>query len=427
MNHGLIGKNLVYSFSKIVHEALTDYTYQLYPLPTDEDFHSFMKEQKFPGINVTIPYKEMVIPYCHHVDEKAKNIGAVNTILNRDGKLYGYNTDYDGFLYMAQKNKISFQNKIVLILGTGGTFKTVSTVACDQGAKEILVASRTPKDPTTMTSVTETLTYDQAKSCEKVQIIVNTSPIGMYPDTHLSPISLDGFPNLEGVLDVVYNPLYSALVQEAKNKNIPSSGGLPMLVAQAKFAAEHFQGKEIPSSAMDKVVGQIAQRQSNLVLIGMPGCGKSTIGKYCAESMGRNYIDLDAELEKQAGKTIPQLFETEGEEAFRQLETKICQQFAKENNLIISTGGGVVTRPENIKALQQNGILVYLTRPLENLELGNNRPLSTSLDAVKTLEQQRTPLYQKACHFQVENTQAINKIGNQIQETYYEIFNSQWS
>lgn len=422
MTYGLIGKTLGHSFSKIVHEALSDYSYSLYPLPTEEEFHRFMTERKFPAINVTIPYKTDVIPYCEDLDEKAKAIGAVNTILNRDGKLYGYNTDYDGFVYLTEKIGISFEGKVVLILGTGGTFKTVFAVAKDEKAKEILVASRTP-DKDNAQGYTA-LTYEEALQRKDVEIIVNTSPVGMYPNNEGSPIALDGFKQLQGVVDVVYNPFKSCLVQEAEKRNIPATGGLIMLVAQAKFAAEHFKGKAISEKAMDQVVADIAAKQSNVVLIGMPSCGKSTIGQRLAGDMERKFVDLDAEIEKEAGMSIPELFKTQGEESFRDVETKVCKTFAKENGLVISTGGGIVTRSENIQALQQNGVLLYIKRPLEQLISGQNRPLSASPEAISKLFETRQPLYQEACQVEIENNDALHLVTKRVQEAYYEVFSS---
>lgn len=422
MTYGLIGKTLGHSFSKIVHEALSDYAYSLYPLPTEEEFDRFMTERKFPGINVTIPYKTDVIPYCEELDEKAKAIGAINTIVNRDGKLYGYNTDYDGFVYLSEKIGISFENKVVLILGTGGTFKTVFAVANDKKAKEILVASRTPdrENPQGYTA----LTYEEALQRSDVEIIVNTSPVGMYPNNEGIPLSLEGFGNLKGVVDVVYNPFKSCLVQEAEKRGIPASGGLIMLVAQAKFAAEHFKGSVISDQAMDQVVADIAAKQSNVVLIGMPSCGKSTIGQRLALDMERKFVDLDTEIEKEAGMTIPELFSSQGEEVFRSLETKICKQFAKENGLVISTGGGIVTRTENIESLLQNGVLLYIKRPLEQLISGQNRPLSSSAEAIAQLFETRQPLYQGACHREIDNDDTLSMVIKRVEEAYYEVFST---
>ncbi len=422
MEYGLIGKTLGHSFSKIVHEAITDYGYELYPLPTEEIFHQFMKERNFKGINVTIPYKQDVIPYCHELDHKAKAIGAVNTIVNKQGKLYGYNTDFDGFLFQIKKYGIDFEGKVLLILGTGGTFKTVHAVGQDQGAKEILIASRTAREGI--------LSYEDLQDPriqEKVEIIVNTSPVGMYPQVQGKPLSLSAFPHLTGVVDVVYNPQCSLLVQEAKERGLACCGGLTMLIAQAKYAAEHFTGESVPETATDKVFGQIARRQSNLVLIGMPSCGKSTLGRWCAKAMGRDFVDLDEALVEKAGKTIPEIFQEEGEEAFRQLETELCWEYGKESGLVLSTGGGVVTREENMKALSLNGVFAYVKRPLDQLELGKNRPLSQSKEAISTLYGQRSPLYEQYAQITLDNSDHVNVVGKQIQEAYYEIFNSQRS
>lgn len=422
MEYGLIGKTLKHSFSKLVHEALTDYGYELYPLPTEEEFHHFMQERNFRGINVTIPYKQDVIPYCESLDEKAKAIGAVNTIVNRQGKLYGYNTDFDGFLYQCQQCGIVLRDKNILILGTGGTFRTVSAVAREEGAKNIFVASRRAGEG--LYSYEQVVQPDFAS---QIQVIINTSPVGMYPNNQDQVLSLSPFKDLTGVVDVVYNPLSSNLILEAKERKIPASGGLPMLVAQAKFAAEYFSQTTIPDQSMEKVLCQIGRKQSNLVLIGMPACGKSTLGRNCAKIMGRQFVDLDEALSKKAGKTIPELFAQEGEEVFRQLETEICQEYGKQNGLVLSTGGGVVTREGNIQALSQNGVFVYITRPLEQLDIGKNRPLSQSRDDLAQLFAQREPLYKKTAHCTIENNDMVHIVGKRIQEAYYEIFNTQWS
>ncbi|MFI3255021.1 MAG: shikimate kinase [Eubacteriales bacterium] len=421
MEYGLIGKTLGHSFSKIVHEAITDYGYELYPLPTEEEFHDFMKAKNFRGINVTIPYKQDVIPYCDVIDEKAKAIGAVNTIVNHNGKLHGYNTDFDGFLFLCQRAGISFENKVVLILGTGGTYKTVQSVATAQKAKQILVASR--RSGPGLHSYEE---VQQSPIAETVEIIINTSPVGMFPHNQEQAISLAPFPNLTGVVDVVYNPLCTLLIQAARERQIPSCGGLPMLVAQAKYAAEHFKGASIPEEANEKVLAQIGQKQSNLVLIGMPSSGKSTLGKKCAKNLGREFVDLDEEIKKKAQKTIPEIFAEDGEEAFRKLETEVCWEFGKENNLVLSSGGGMVTRKENLTALGQNGIFIYVKRDLEVLDIGKNRPLSQSKEDVQCLYYQRTPIYEKAAHGAVENNQAVHLVAKDIQEAFHEVFSHQW-
>lgn len=420
MEYGLIGKTLGHSFSKIVHEALTDYGYELYPLPTEEEFHDFMQLRNFAGINVTIPYKQDVIAYCEVLDDKAKAIGAVNTIVNNKGKLYGYNTDFDGFLYQCQGSGIDFQGKVLLLLGTGGTGKTVTAVAKSQGVKEIITASRNPQGQ-------GQISYEEAVEeafASTVHIIVNTSPMGMYPHNKEQAISLEPFSNLTAVVDVVYNPLCSLLVQAGKKRNIPCSGGLPMLVAQAKYAAEHFTGKEIPQENMDKVLWQISMKQSNLVLIGMPSSGKSTLGRKVASYMGRDFVDLDEAIVKQAKKPIAEIFATEGEEAFRQLETEVCWEYGMQNGLVISTGGGVVTRGENISALGQNAVFVYVHRELSSLDVGKNRPLSRSREDVERLYQERAPLYEAVADITVENDLSVNQVGKKIQEAYYEVFST---
>ncbi len=445
MEYGLIGKTLGHSFSKIVHEALTDYGYELYPLPTEEEFHDFMKVKNFAGINVTIPYKQDVIPYCHSLDEKAKSIGAVNSIVNKNGTLCGYNTDYDGFLYQCQRQQISLRDKVVLILGTGGTFKTVSAVARDQGATAIFVASRNPsgtenasvsqkeeKEQTELATEKRSVTpqfirYDQATSpdmAQNVQVIINTSPVGMFPHNQAQAIDLDYFPHLTAVVDVVYNPLCSLLVYNAKQRHLPAVGGLAMLVAQAKYAAEYFTQTEIPEENLEKVFAQIGQKQSNLVLIGMPASGKSTLGRKVAQNMGRHFVDFDEVIQKKAQKSIPEIFAQEGEEAFRQLETEICWEYGVKNGMVLSTGGGVVTREKNIAALSQNGMFIYVNRDLAFLDIGKNRPLSQSRTDVLELYEQRKTLYEKTAHRTVENNVAIHLVAKKIQEAYYEFFNS---
>ncbi len=419
MEYGLIGKTLGHSFSKIVHEALTDYGYELYPLPTQEEFHDFMRVKNFRGINVTIPYKQDVIPYCNSLDEKAQAIGAVNTIVNENGVLKGYNTDFDGFLFQCETLGISFQDKVVLILGTGGTFKTVWAVAQSQKAKEILVASRSRGEGK--------LSYAMAQSpeiAEKIDILINTSPVGMYPHNQEMPVDLSHFPHVSGVIDVIYNPQNSLLVQAGKARGIPSSGGLAMLVAQAKYAAEYFTQKTIETQAMEKVLGQIAHKQSNLVLVGMPASGKSTIGRKVAQMMHRGFVDLDEALVKKANRSIPEIFAQEGEEAFRSLETEICWEYGKESGLVLSTGGGVVTREENIRALGQNAVFVYITRPIDTLDVGKHRPLSQSREDILRLHQERSPIYEKIAHKTVENSQAVHIVAKEVQEAYYEIFHS---
>ena len=386
--YGLIGGKLGHSYSKIIHEKIADYTYELLPLPTEAEARTFMDRRAFAAINVTIPYKQFVIPYCDVVDPKAQAIGAVNTIVNRDGKLYGYNTDYAGFAYLAGAHGVDFAGKTVLILGTGGTHSTVTAVCRDGGAKEILTASRTGKG--------DALLYSEAMHRPDVQIIVNTTPCGMFPNVGQCLIDPKAFPALEAVLDVVYNPFRTELLLRAEDCGVTAAGGFEMLVAQAVFAAEHFTGRQL----------------ANVSIIGMPGCGKSTVGAALAKRLDKKFVDLDAEIERRTGHNIPDIFAQEGEAAFRRYETDVLAEVAKGNSQVIACGGGVIKDPANTRALRQNGPVLWVRRPLEALVTGG-RPLSKGGAALKQLETERTPLYEAASTVVLENngslTAAVDK------------------
>ena len=347
--YGLIGGKLGHSYSKIIHEQIADYTYELMPLPTEAEARAFMEKRTFAAINVTIPYKQLVIPYCDVVDPKAQAIGAVNTIVNRDGKLYGYNTDYAGFAYLAKAHGVDFAGKTVLILGTGGTHSTVTAVCRDGGAKEILTASRTGKDGA--------LLYSEAMHRRDVQIVVNTTPCGMYPNVGQCLIDPKAFPRLEAVLDVIYNPFRTELLLRAEDCGVTAAGGFEMLVAQAVFAAEHFTGKTLDSAAIiPDVSRRLRHELANVSIIGMPGCGKSTVGAALAKRLGKKFVDLDAEIERRTGYTIPDIFAQEGEAAFRRYEADVLADIAKGNSQVIACGGGVIKNPANSRALRQNGL-----------------------------------------------------------------------
>ena len=400
--YGLIGGKLGHSYSKIIHEQIADYTYDLLPLPTEAEARAFMEKRAFAAINVTIPYKQLVIPYCDEVDPKAKAIGAVNTIVNRDGKLYGYNTDYAGFAYLAKAHGVDFADKTVLILGTGGTH---STVCRDGGAKEILTASRTGKDGA--------LLYSEAMHRRDVQIIVNTTPCGMFPNVGQCLIDPKAFPALEAVLDVVYNPFRTELLLRAEDCGVTAAGGFEMLVAQAVFAAEHFTGRQLDTAALIPAVSRRLRHElANVSIIGMPGCGKSTVGAALAKRLGKRFVDLDAEIEHRTGHNIPDIFAQEGEAAFRRYEAEVLAEVAKDNSQVIACGGGVIKNPANTRALRQNGPVLWVRRPLERLATGG-RPLSKGGAALKQLEAERTPLYEAAATAVLENnstlTEAVNK------------------
>ena len=386
--YGLIGAKLGHSYSKIIHEKIADYTYTLLPLPTEAEARAFFEKREFAAVNVTIPYKQMVIPCCDEVDPRAKAIGAVNTVVNRGGKLYGYNTDYAGFAYLAKAHGVNFAGKTVLVLGAGGTHATVSAVCRDGGAKEILTASRTGKDGA--------LTYEQAAARSDVQIVVNTTPCGMYPQTGQCLLDIAALPQLEAVLDVVYNPFATELVLRAKDRGLVAVGGFEMLVAQAVYAAEYFTGRALDCETLIPQISRELQKElQNVVLIGMPGCGKSTVGAVLAQKLGKTFVDADAEIERRTGKAIPDIFAQEGEEAFRRYEADVIADLTRQNRQVIACGGGVVKTPQNLHALRQNGPVLWVQRPIEKLATAG-RPLSKGSEALRRMAHERLPLYRAA-------------------------------
>lgn len=397
--YGLIGAKLGHSYSKIIHEQLAGYQYELIPLPTEAEARAFMERRAFTAINVTIPYKQLVIPYCDEIDPKAKAIGAVNTIVNRGGKLYGYNTDYAGFAYLARAHNIDFTGKTVLILGTGGTHSTVEAVCRACGAGTILSASRTGKFGA--------LTYNEAMRRRDVQIIVNTTPCGMYPNVGQCLLDPTAFPALEAVLDVIYNPFRTELLLRAEEHGITAAGGFEMLVAQAVYAAQHFTGRFYATDSVIPTASRRLRRQlANVSLIGMPGCGKSTIGSALAKQLGKTFVDLDEEIERRTGNNIPDIFAREGEEAFRRYEAETLADVAKHTGQIIACGGGVIKNPANVRALRQNGSVLWVQRPLGKLATGG-RPLSQGGAALKQLQAERTPLYQAAADAVLDNSSTL--------------------
>lgn len=395
MRYGLIGEKLGHSFSKIIHEQLADYTYDLIPL-TREELDTFLTEKEFSALNVTIPYKETVIPYLDEIEPHAKQMGAVNTIVNRNGRLCGYNTDFYGFRYLLQKNGIDPAGKKVLVLGKGGAAKAVIAVLEELGAAEILTVY--------YKNHPETITYEACyREHTDAQIIVNTTPVGMYPKGDDCPIDLGRFPHLTGVADVIYNPLRTQLVLDAQKRGIPAAGGLEMLVAQAKYAVEIFLDTTIPDTRIAEINSSLLRERSNLVLIGMSGCGKTTLGRLAAEKLGKTFVDTDACIVEQIGMPIADFFAKEGEAAFREIETKVIHTLSAQNDLLISTGGGIVKDPRNVEMLKRNGRILWLDREPEKLESGNGRPLAPDPAAVMRLYQERLPLYTAAAEAIVEN------------------------
>ena len=427
--YGLIGKTLVHSYSKEIHEALGRYQYQLFSLAEDE-MPDFINARDFRGLNVTIPYKKDVIPLCDEVTDLARGIGAVNTLFwknasgagtsesisQEDKILVGHNTDYEGFLYAASRAGIDFEGKGVLILGTGGTSLMARRAAADQNAAKIYIASRHPEtDPPSGSEIQDagilsTVSYDQLPEiADSIDVIVNTTPVGTFPNNMQQLIRLKDFPGCQAVIDVIYNPFKTALLLDAEKLGLKYTNGLPMLVAQATAAAGYFLGT--PGAFQkenQRIIKAMKQQMGNIVLIGMPGTGKSLIGKFLAELTGKTLQDTDAKIEEEAKLTIPEIFEKEGEAGFRDRESAICKKLGKERNLIIATGGGAILRPENVDALRQNGTLVHITRSIDKLPT-RGRPLSKNIETLKKMEAQRMPLYKAAADITFRNNYTCSR------------------
>ncbi len=393
MQYGLIGEKLSHSFSKEIHEALANYTYELCEISKDE-LASFLAKREFNAINVTIPYKKEVISHLDFVSDAAKKLNAVNCIVNLEGKLYGYNTDYFGMRDTIKKSGISLETKKVLILGTGGTSRTSALVCKDLGANEIIFVSREEKSGS--------VTYENAYLLHSdADVIINTTPVGMYPSSYSSPIDISRFNNLLAVFDAVYNPLRTKLVLDAQKSGIYASGGLLMLVSQAVRAIELFLDKPIDESKAEEIYTKILKEKENIILVGMPSSGKTTIGKILAKEMNRELVDLDCEIEKHIGCTIAEFFKSHSEKDFRDIETQITKEISKKNGIIISTGGGCILRDENVCALRSNGRLYFLNRSLENLTPTDSRPLATKKEAIEKLYKERYQLYISASDVEV--------------------------
>lgn len=362
--YGLLGRKLGHSWSVPIHTALSCEDYRLIELEPEE-LEGFLRQPNIGGLNVTIPYKRDVMPFCDIIDPMAQAIGSVNTLTRRaDGKLYAFNTDAAGFRWMAERAGISFTGKKAVILGSGGASLTARACGKAMGAREVVVISRSGEN-----------NYGNLDRHADADIVVNTTPVGMYPNTGMAPVDLTSFPKCSGVLDVVYNPRRTALLIQAEALGIPCSDGLPMLVAQAKAAEEHFFEKPIPDSENERILAQLRWECTNLVLVGMPGCGKTTVGEVLAELTGREAIDLDQRIVEKAGCSIPEIFAREGEAAFRTLEREVTAEVGKLSGKIILTGGGVVKDRRNYAPLHQNGRIYQLVRDLNALPT-DGRPLS---------------------------------------------------
>lgn len=412
MNYGCIGEKLSHSFSKEIHNKLFDYEYILKEIPR-EGLADFLEQKDFKAINVTIPYKEAVIPYLDFIDETAKKIGAVNTVVNKNGKLYGYNTDFLGMKALIEKNNLCLNGKKVLILGSGGTSKTACAVAQSLGAREIYRVSREEKDGC--------ITYVTAQSRHAdAEVIINTTPCGMYPRLNVAAVDIAAFPRLTAVVDAVYNPLRSRLVRDALDKGIPAAGGLYMLVAQAAFAAEYFTGCAVAPEKIDEIYRALFLAKQNIVLIGMPGSGKSTVGKLLAQALDMDFVDTDAVIVDQTKTPIPEIFANQGEKAFRDLESDAVAEVSSRQHTVIATGGGAVLREENVKLLGQNGRIYFLDRPLSAIEATADRPLSSSRQALEQRYAERYDIYRSSADVHVVSNNCIADTVQKIKEDFFD-------
>lgn len=389
MQCGLLGRKLTHSYSPQIHNCLASYNYSLYE-KEPEALGDFLRNGNFTGLNVTIPYKKAVVDFCDRLSERAKQLGSVNTIVRQaDNSLVGHNTDYFGFQSMLLRSGITVSGKKVLVLGSGGASVTVVAVLQAQGANTIVI-SRSGED-----------NYDNIEKHSDASLIVNATPVGMYPSTGESPLSLDHFPNLEGVLDLIYNPSRTKLLMDAESRGLVTENGLWMLVAQAKESSEWFTGRNISDAVIETIYKKLRKQMENIILIGMPGCGKSTVGKLLAERTGKTFVDADAAIAEKAGISIPEIFSTSGEEGFRQIETAVLRELGRSSGLVIATGGGCVTREENYPLLHQNGHIIWLQREISSLPK-DGRPLSQANDLTDMFNK-RQPMYEYFADVGVDN------------------------
>ena len=405
--YGLLGRKLGHSWSVPIHTALGCGGYRLIELEPEE-LEGFLSQPNIGGLNVTIPYKRDVMPFCDVIDPLAQAIGSVNTLTRReDGKLYAYNTDAAGFCWMAERAGISFAGKKTVVLGSGGASLTAGACAKKLGAREVVVISRSGEN-----------NYGNLSRHADADIVVNTTPVGMYPNTGVSPVDLTSFPKCSGVLDVVYNPRRTALLLQAEALGIPCSDGLPMLVAQAKAAEEHFFEKSIPDSENERILALLRQECTNIVLIGMPGCGKTTVGQALSELTGREAVDIDRRIVERAGCSIPEIFAHGGESAFRALEQEETAEAGKLSGKIILTGGGVIKDERNYASLHQNGRIYHLIRDISVLPT-NGRPLSQGTD-LSAMWREREPLYARFRDVEIQNDGSLQETAAAIWRDFCE-------
>lgn len=406
MEYGLIGDKLKHSFSKEIHAKIGNYLYELCEVSA-ADLPHFLQKRNFKAINVTMPYKKVVIPHLDYLSQEAQKIGAVNLIVNKNGLLYGYNTDYYGAKKLIQYNNLCVEGKKALILGSGGTAQTLFAVLSDLGANSIHIVSRSERP--------HTITYEEAyKDHADSEIIVNTTPVGMFPFIDKSPINLERFTHLKCVLDVIYNPITTTLIATAKEKNIPCANGLFMLTAQALESYSIVANKPIDNALFEQLYISILRDKQNIVLIGMPSSGKSTIGTLLAKKTGRTFIDTDLMTEKRTGRTAAQIIRAQGEKVFRLEESISVQEAATQTSCIIATGGGVIYNNENIRLLKKNGKLFFIDRPYSLLKPDDNHPLSSSPAAMQALYKKRIPVYLSAADEHIMNDKDIESVTRDI-------------
>lgn len=406
MQYGLLGQRLSHSFSKDIHDSLGAYSYDLIKLSPHE-LSSFIRGRDFSGLNVTIPYKEAVIPYLDVLDHFAEEIGAVNTIVNDGGRLIGYNTDHYGMIKLIERAKITLAGKKVVILGTGGTSKTAFAVARHLGAKEILRVSRSGRDGA--------VTYDELYSLHgDAEIIINTTPCGMYPLCDESPLELERLPSVSGVIDAVYNPLRTPLVLDARERKIRAEGGLYMLVMQAIRASELFLNTVYDERIAQRIMRRITREKENIVLIGMPASGKSRIGRLLEKTTLRPLIDTDKVIEERLGKTVSEVFSDFGEAYFREVEADVIREASKKTGIIIATGGGSVLRYDSVKNLRRNGRLYFIDRPLSSLTPTASRPLASNTADIEKRYNERYGIYTAVCDVRIDASSSAPMTADKI-------------
>ena len=395
----LIAQKLSHSFSPLIHKRLSDYSYELCELEKEE-LSAFFEKRDFDGLNITIPYKTAVMEYLDEISPEAEEIGAVNTVVNRGGKLIGYNTDYHGFLYTVKKSGIKISGKKVVIIGNGGASRPVRLVCERLGAESTRIITRADNND------------EGIKKYLDAEVIINATPVGMYPYTGVSPINIEAFKKCEAVFDLIYNPKNTKLMLEGKRLGIPCVNGLSMLVSQAKEASEYFTGKKLDERVIEDIIKELNRRTTNILLVGMPGAGKTVVGREVSKMLGREFLDCD-ELISKKGKTPEEIIKEEGEEAFRKIETEVLSEICKKSGMVIATGGGAVTVKENHDIIKQNSFTVFMNRKISLLST-KGRPLSKGKGKIEELFKNRLPLYQSVCDIEIEAQDEIEKTADAV-------------